>query len=170
MVNAPDCGSGTRGFDSHHPPFIGVSPSGKARDFDSRIRRFESCYPSCFTCKAFAPLAQVVEHLTFNQGVKGSSPLWRILIKDLGKVFFYCLFQGRPELIFYGISLKWIQLKSGFSFPSKRSKVRLFIAYLLNRTQLRSGFLFLDGYIYYGRSARFYGALNWAVWVELKNA
>ena len=26
-----------------------------------------------------APLAQVVEHLTFNQGVKGSSPLWRIL-------------------------------------------------------------------------------------------
>ena len=24
---------------------IGVQPSGKARDFDSRIRRFESCYP-----------------------------------------------------------------------------------------------------------------------------
>ena len=27
-------------------PHIGVSPSGKARDFDSRTRRFESCYPS----------------------------------------------------------------------------------------------------------------------------
>lgn len=26
--------------------FLGVSPSGKARDFDSRTRRFESCYPS----------------------------------------------------------------------------------------------------------------------------
>ena len=24
----------------------GVSPSGKARDFDSRIRRFKSCHPS----------------------------------------------------------------------------------------------------------------------------
>ena len=35
-----------------HPIFCsgrandGVSPSGKARDFDSRIRRFESCHPS----------------------------------------------------------------------------------------------------------------------------
>ena len=27
-------------------PYIGVSPSGKARDFDSRIRRFKSCHPS----------------------------------------------------------------------------------------------------------------------------
>ena len=26
--------------------YIGVSPSGKARDFDSRIRRFKSCHPS----------------------------------------------------------------------------------------------------------------------------
>ncbi len=25
---------------------VGVSPSGKARDFDSRIRRFKSCHPS----------------------------------------------------------------------------------------------------------------------------
>ena len=27
----------------------GVSPSNKARDFDSRIRRFEPCHPSCMT-------------------------------------------------------------------------------------------------------------------------
>ena len=27
-------------------PFIGVSPSGKALDSDSNIRRFESCHPS----------------------------------------------------------------------------------------------------------------------------
>ena len=26
--------------------FIGVSPSGKALDFDSSIRRFKSCHPS----------------------------------------------------------------------------------------------------------------------------
>ena len=33
---------------STHPIFIivGVSPSGKARDFDSRTRRFKSCHPS----------------------------------------------------------------------------------------------------------------------------
>ena len=42
------------------------------------------------------------------------------------------------------------------------------MAYLLNRTQLRSGFLFFGEYIYYGRSGRFYGAFNWAVVVELK--
>jgi hypothetical protein len=26
-------------------PYIGLSPSGKARDFDSRMRRFKSCQP-----------------------------------------------------------------------------------------------------------------------------
>ncbi len=25
VVNAPDCGSGIRGFDSHHPPFLFLS-------------------------------------------------------------------------------------------------------------------------------------------------
>ena len=89
--------------------------------------------------------------------------------KDLGKVFFYCFFSRTfRAYIFYGVFINRVQLKSDFSFSSKRSKVRLFIAYLLNRTQLRSGFLFFDGYIYYGRSARFYGALNWTVVVELK--
>ena len=53
MVNASDCGSEDRGFESHHSPHfpllghhIGMSPSGKAPDFDSGIRRFESCHPS----------------------------------------------------------------------------------------------------------------------------
>ena len=50
---------------------IGVSPSGKATDSDSVIRRFESCYP----CQV-DPLAQSVEHLTFNQGVPRSSRGW----------------------------------------------------------------------------------------------
>ena len=50
---------------------IGVSPSGKARDFDSRIRRFKSCYP----CQ-YGPLAQLVEHLTFNQVVPRSNRGW----------------------------------------------------------------------------------------------
>ena len=47
----------------------GIAKSVKARDFDSRIRWFESNYPS--QCGS---LAQLVEHLTFNQGVPGSNP------------------------------------------------------------------------------------------------
>ncbi len=52
LVSAPDCGSGYQGFESLYPPFfflsetfldiIGLSPSGKAQDFDSCIRWFES--------------------------------------------------------------------------------------------------------------------------------
>ena len=35
-------------------PYIGVSPSGKATDFDSVMRWFESSYPSCCqACLAF---------------------------------------------------------------------------------------------------------------------
>ena len=46
LASAPDCGSGGRGFESLYPPFffiahisdaIGLSPSGKAQDFDSCI-------------------------------------------------------------------------------------------------------------------------------------
>ena len=47
----------------------GMSPSGKARDFDSRIRGFESRHPSIFDL-----LAQSAEHLPFKQGVRGSNP------------------------------------------------------------------------------------------------
>ena len=73
LVRVPDCDSGGRGFDSHSSPhiYIGVSPSGKASDFDSDIRRFKSCYP----CQ-FDSLAQSVEHVTFNHGVPRSSRGW----------------------------------------------------------------------------------------------
>ena len=48
LVRASDCGSECRGFESHLSPhfIVGVSPSGKAPDFDSGIRRFKSCHPS----------------------------------------------------------------------------------------------------------------------------
>ena len=58
LVSAPDCGSGGPGFESLYPPCLmrvfsyhkrlalqagnGLSPSGKAQDFDSCIRWFES--------------------------------------------------------------------------------------------------------------------------------
>jgi hypothetical protein len=50
---------------------LGRSQVGKARDFDSRMRWFESSRPS-----QNDSLAQLVEHLTFNQGVPGSNPGW----------------------------------------------------------------------------------------------
>ena len=55
--------------------YIGMSPSGKAPDFDSGIRRFEPFHPSHAARQGgrYDPLAQSVEHLTFNQGVRSSS-------------------------------------------------------------------------------------------------
>ena len=69
---------------SSHPIIIrflslGRRQVGKARDVDSRMRWFESSRPS--QCD---PLAQSVEHLTFNQGVPRSSRGWIT-------IFFACL-------------------------------------------------------------------------------
>ena len=60
-------------------PYIGVSPSGKARDFDSRIRKVRILPP-----QPFDPLAQLVEHLTFNQGAWGSNPQWVTILGCAG--------------------------------------------------------------------------------------
>ena len=56
---------------------IGMSPSGKAPDFDSGMRRFESCHPS-----QNDPLAQLAEQLPFKQWVR-SSNLRRITKKTV---------------------------------------------------------------------------------------
>ena len=55
----------------------GMSPSGKAPDFDSGIRRFKSCHPS-----QHDPLAQLAEQLPFKQWVR-SSNLRRITKKAI---------------------------------------------------------------------------------------
>ena len=54
LADALDLGSSGRpwGFKSLHPhQNEGVSPSGKAQDFDSCTRRFKSCHP----CHIFSP-------------------------------------------------------------------------------------------------------------------
>ena len=81
LVRVPGCGPGGRGFETHYSPHffllfmqytdVGVSPSGKAWDFDSHIRKVRILPP-----QPFDPLAQLVEHLTFNQGAWGSNPQW----------------------------------------------------------------------------------------------
>ena len=59
---------------------LGCRQVVKAPDFDSGIRRFKSCHPSHLSGKLhmrhLGPLAQSVEHLIFNQGVRSSSLRW----------------------------------------------------------------------------------------------
>jgi hypothetical protein len=57
---APDCGSGRRGFESHRPP----------QSLGCVLKGF---LIPCHHCR-IGPLAQLVEQLTLNQLVVGSSP------------------------------------------------------------------------------------------------
>ena len=76
-LNAADCKSVPQGSVVRihlSPPLkIASSPSGKASDFDSDMRKFESCRGNQFFYQVYVLLAQLVEHLTFNQGVMRSS-------------------------------------------------------------------------------------------------
>ena len=76
---------------SSHPIFLGRSQVGKARDFDSRMRWFESSRPS--QCD---PLAQSVEHLTFNQGVPRSSRGWITIFLSIKR----CAHAGAAFFVF----------------------------------------------------------------------
>ena len=64
-----------------------MSPSGKATDFDSVISlvriqpsqpiyKLQFCFRIVLIYLNYEPLAQLAEHLTFNQGVRGSNPRW----------------------------------------------------------------------------------------------
>ena len=80
MVNTSACGADTRGFDSRRPPFssiIGVSPSGKARDFDSLMRWFESSYPSLLEISIieFAGVAELADALDSKSSVFTDVPV-----------------------------------------------------------------------------------------------
>ena len=61
------------GFDSHHRSISAHSSADRVTDFESGGRRFESYWaPNLHV--AYGPLAQLAEHLTLNQGVRGPSP------------------------------------------------------------------------------------------------
>ena len=87
LVRAPDCGSGGPGFDSQYSPHffllfnagtLGCRQAARHGTLTPAFARFESCHPSHFD-----PLAQLVEHLTFNQGAWGSNPQWVTILVTL---------------------------------------------------------------------------------------
>ena len=59
----------------------GIAKSVRHQTLTLAFRRFESCYPSQF----YDSLAQSVEHLTFNQGVRGSNPRWITIHGEVSK-------------------------------------------------------------------------------------
>ena len=99
LVSAPDCGSGYRGFESHYPPFSFIFIlAGSVRHKSSmgyrQAVRHRTLTPAFAGSNPASPVylgsrerkygrvAQVVEHLTFNQVVRGSNP--RTLISGTG--------------------------------------------------------------------------------------
>ena len=95
-VRVPSPTPQKRGSGSPRSPVflsIGASPSGKARDFDSLIRWFESSRPCQRPAKpapavpyargriSYDPVAQSAEQLPFKQWVRGSNPR-RVTIKS----------------------------------------------------------------------------------------
>ncbi len=76
LVRALDCGSRGCGFDSHRSPQDSRAPVAqldRALASEAKGQRFESSRAH-HRRSSVGPLAQLVEQLTLNQRVQGSSP------------------------------------------------------------------------------------------------
>ena len=110
LVSAPDCGSGYRRFESGYPPFSLNIPTGRAvSDMKSSMGyrqavRHRTLTPAFAGSNPASPvlfygvLAQSVEHLTFNQVVRGSNPRCLISGKHLLSVIFLSSDRMKIEL------------------------------------------------------------------------
>ncbi len=78
LASAPDCGSGGRGFESHYPPLQWAIAKGlRHRTLTPALLvRIQLAQFGATPLKKekYGVLAQTVEHLTFNQVVRGSNP------------------------------------------------------------------------------------------------
>ena len=120
----------SRGSGSPRSPIsfhIGASPSGKARDFDSLIRWFESSRPSQIIragqrrfIKDHDPVAQSAEQLPFKQWVRGSNP--RRVTKEKHHPVGWCFSLVRFRSAVQIVRLRRIYSKAGKpdkGFPCK---------------------------------------------------
>ena len=76
--NAPDCGSGIRGFETHQPPHylaLAHSQAVRQRILDPR------CPGSNPGGPAICGSSSVVEHHLAKVGVAGSSPVFRSILQ-----------------------------------------------------------------------------------------
>ena len=84
-VSAPDCGSGGPGFDSLYPPFViemdasvhfimGYRQAVRHSTLTAAFASSNLASPVKVLQIGYGILAQLVEHLTFNQVVRGSNP------------------------------------------------------------------------------------------------
>ena len=94
---------------------MGISQVGKAHDFDSCMRRFESCIPSQIYVY-YDSLAQSVEHLTFNQGVRSSNLRW-VTNKNTAAIF-ASIGHGEVSEWFKELVLKTSDSERGRGFES----------------------------------------------------
>ena len=111
MVRAPDCGPGGREFDSRRPPHLfftthwGVAKWLRHRILIPAFVGSNPATPATFVGQVFqkykqGPLAQSVEHLIFNQGVRSSSLRWtttKKAIASMQSLFSYLVHHRREN-------------------------------------------------------------------------